>query len=117
MDKISQRQCSGRENLLEKEYSEVSIRILHLTVTKKWFDILFSGEKKEEYRGIKPYWETRLQNGRYAAVTFRNGYSGDSPVVTRELLSIERGVGRVEWGAPKGREVFIIKLGEVFNGK
>jgi hypothetical protein len=89
------------------------MKILHLTVTKKWFDMIASGEKKEEYRGIKPYWETRLQNGRYDAVTFKNGYSNESLIITFELLSIERGVGRVEWGAPEGKEVFILKLGRV----
>lgn len=28
---------------------------LHLTLKKKWFDMVLSGEKKEEYREIKPY--------------------------------------------------------------
>ena len=89
------------------------MRILHLTVTKNWFDMIASGEKPEEYRGIKPYWEARLLNERFDAVKFRNGYSEDSPVVTMELLYIERGIGRVEWGAPKNKEVFILKLGKV----
>lgn len=34
--------------------------VLHLTLTKKWFDMIESGEKKEEYREIKPYWIKRL---------------------------------------------------------
>ena len=29
-------------------------RILHLTVTKKWFDLIASGVKTEEYRKTKP---------------------------------------------------------------
>ena len=29
---------------------------LHLTLNKKWFDMILSGEKTEEYREIKPYW-------------------------------------------------------------
>lgn len=33
---------------------------LHLNVTKKWFDMLLSGEKKEEYREIKKFWFDRL---------------------------------------------------------
>jgi len=28
---------------------------LHLTLKKNWFDLILSGEKKEEYREIKPY--------------------------------------------------------------
>ena len=34
--------------------------ILHLTLKKKWFDMILSGEKTEEYREIKPYWIKRL---------------------------------------------------------
>lgn len=36
------------------------MKILHLTLKKKWFDMIASGEKKEEYREIKPYWFRRL---------------------------------------------------------
>lgn len=36
------------------------MKILHLTLKKKWFDMIASGEKKEEYREIKPYWTNRL---------------------------------------------------------
>lgn len=39
------------------------MRILHLTLKKKWFDMIASGEKKEEYREIKPYWISRLVDG------------------------------------------------------
>ncbi len=35
-------------------------KILHLTLKKKWFDMIAYGEKPEEYREIKPYWITRL---------------------------------------------------------
>jgi hypothetical protein len=33
---------------------------LPLILKRKWFDMIVSGEKKEEYRGIKPYWIKRL---------------------------------------------------------
>ncbi len=33
---------------------------LKLTLTKEWFGMILSGEKTEEYRGIKPYWVRRL---------------------------------------------------------
>lgn len=35
-------------------------KVLHLTLKKKWFDMIRSGEKPEEYREIKRYWATRL---------------------------------------------------------
>lgn len=36
------------------------IQILHLPIKKKWFDMIASGEKTEEYREIKPHWISRL---------------------------------------------------------
>lgn len=39
--------------------------ILHLTLTKQWFDMIESGEKTEEYREIKPYWIKRLLDCNY----------------------------------------------------
>ena len=34
--------------------------MLTLPIKKKWFDMILSGEKKEEYREIKPYWFIRF---------------------------------------------------------
>ena len=36
--------------------------MLTLPIKGKWFDMILSGEKKEEYREIKEYYETRFQN-------------------------------------------------------
>ena len=33
---------------------------LHLVLKRKWYDMIDSGIKTEEYREIKPYWEKRL---------------------------------------------------------
>lgn len=35
-------------------------KVLHLTLKKKWFDMILSGEKKEEYRELNIYWFTRF---------------------------------------------------------
>ena len=35
-------------------------KVLTLTVSKQWFDMIVAGEKTEEYREIKPYWIKRL---------------------------------------------------------
>lgn len=35
-------------------------KILNLVIKKKWFDMIVSGKKPEEYREIKPYWLIRL---------------------------------------------------------
>ena len=35
-------------------------KVLTLTVSKQWFDMIVANEKTEEYREIKPYWIARL---------------------------------------------------------
>lgn len=42
--------------------------MLTLPIQKKWYDMILSGAKKEEYREIKEYYETRFQN-LFGAVT------------------------------------------------
>ena len=105
-------------------------RTLHLTLKKKWFDMILHGQKREEYREVKDYWMKRLAgvNGcgtsynftilhnrenkclDYDYVSFRNGYSKDAPQFTVECKGITIGQGKKEWGAPDYK-VFIIKLG------
>ena len=50
---------------MEKELMDISnkttaMKTLHLNLKKKWFDMILSGEKTEEYREIKNYWIDRL---------------------------------------------------------
>lgn len=89
------------------------MKVLHLTLKKKWFDLIASGAKKEEYREIKPYWNQRLQTESFDVVEFRNGYGKHVPSVTVELQGVDRGLGIVEWGAPEKTMVYIIKLGQI----
>mgnify|MGYP006969648381 FL=1 len=35
-------------------------KILTLTISKQWLDMIADGKKDEEYREIKPYWVARL---------------------------------------------------------
>lgn len=87
------------------------MNILHLTLKKKWFDMIAAGEKLEEYREIKPYWVRRLKCGfHFNAVSFRNGYRADAPKILVECKGIFKGHGVRAWGAPK-EPVFIIQLG------
>ena len=89
------------------------MKILHLTLKKKWFDMIASGEKREEYREIKPYWNKRLTNKSYDAILFRNGYSKNAPKVLVKLDGIMTSLGIIQWGAPEGERVYILKLGEI----
>jgi len=36
------------------------MKVLDLPLMFKWYDMIDIGEKREEYREIKPYWEKRL---------------------------------------------------------
>ena len=38
------------------------MRILHLVLKNQWYQMIESGIKKEEYREIKPYWQSRFMN-------------------------------------------------------
>lgn len=92
------------------------MRILHLTLKKKWFDMIASGEKREEYRELKPYWHSRL-NKQYDVIEFRNGYAKDCPAMIVELKEIVKSLGIVEWGAPEKKPVYILRLGQILNAK
>ena len=36
------------------------MKILHLVLIGKWYDMIDRGEKTEEYRALTPYWSNRL---------------------------------------------------------
>jgi len=88
------------------------MRILHLTLKKKWFDMIASGEKKEEYREIKKYWIDRFEGNEYDVIKFRHGYAKNAPTMIVELKNIFIGRGQSEWGAPDER-VYILELGDI----
>ena len=90
------------------------MRVLHLTIKKPWFDLIASGEKREEYRELKPYWHKRLDKD-YDVVQFRNGYTKSSPTCLIELQEVLIGLGIIEWGAPAGQRVYILKLGKILS--
>ena len=114
-------------------------KILHLTLKKKWFDMIASGEKLEEYRELKPYWFLRLMVGflngankvetvetfykvygekmfkRFDYIIFRNGYASNAPTIKVQCLGITIGHAKPEWSDNWQGEVFIIKLGELLT--
>lgn len=93
------------------------MKILNLNLEKKWFDMIAAGVKREEYRAITAYWTRRLfQLKKFDFVQFRNGYQPNSPIVLVELLWIDTGFGKPEWGAPAGRRVYVLTLGDLVRG-
>lgn len=113
------------------------MKILHLTLKRKWFEMIAAGEKKEEYREIKPYWISRLTRHEYHSygqlelikalrrketfrrdyniVQFRNGYSKNSPTMKVELLGIHYGYpSNIDWcDPPYGNWYFCLELGSI----
>lgn len=98
--------------------------MLTLPIKKKWFDMILSGEKKEEYRKINDYYRVRFCNlfpgfedsfvdPKIGAkpIVFRNGYKKDAPSFVA-LCSLKIGIGREEWGAEKGRKYFVLTVHE-----
>ena len=68
---------------------------LYLTLKKKWFDAIESGEKTVEYRRWKCYWERRLldESGefrKFDKIIFRNGYGKNIPTIEADFVSIEQ---------------------------
>jgi len=95
-------------------------KTLHLNLHRKWFDLIKSGEKVEEYRVLSEYWHNRLcfQEGfkKFDTITFSNGYAKDRDQFVIELLDIEINEGRPDWGAEAGVQYFVLVLGEIVNG-
>ena len=94
--------------------------MLILPIKKKWFDMIASREKTEEYREIKPYYRKRFETiglldvyglpvVNKVWVILRNGYSTKSPQIEAEVtLDIKE--GRPEWGAEPGVEYYVLKI-------
>lgn len=92
--------------------------MLILPIKKKWLDMIASGKKKEEYREIKPYYDSRLpwyfeySKSVENEVVFRNGYSRNSPQLKCKC-TLDVGTGKTEWGAEEGKEYYILKILDV----
>lgn len=100
-------------------------KILYLPLKKEWYNMIESGEKKEEYRELSNYWYKRLMYKPfiddsdntfdnddvkpYDYVRFSYGYTKRN--MTYKCNKIRIGEGKKEWGAPNGL-VFIIELGD-----
>lgn len=87
--------------------------MLTLTIKKKWFDMISSGEKPEEYRGITPYYNARLGShiGSTLELMYRNGYSAESPKL-KVKASVTIGTGSPKWGAIPNKEYYILHIHE-----
>jgi len=86
--------------------------MLTLPIKKKWFDMIASGKKTEEYRTIKPYYEKRFS--RYGIdvpfeLRLRAGYAKTSPLMEC-LVSVKISTGKPKWGAIPNVEYFTLTI-------
>lgn len=111
--------------------------MLVLPIKKKWFDMILSGEKKEEYREIKQYYDSRFMNTFGAIwcggelvqgqllpdeiredgtqlVMFRNGYNSNNPNFVAKC-TLRVGYGNEEWGAEPSVKYYILDIVEVVD--
>ena len=112
--------------------------MLELPIKGKWFEMILSGEKKEEYREIKPYYEVRFQNlfgvilleqggiiteiirevpgeikrEEVQEIIFRLGYSRNARKI-KCRCTLDIGGGKEEWGAMQGQRYFILRIEKV----
>ena len=132
----AQREYMAQANDINNKIIDREMKTLHLPLKAKWYEMIESGVKTEEYREIKPYWVKRLCDNwvdkdrfidcmnnccmnciqtklyniyKYDSVKFSYGYTKRTMIF--EIESITIGKGNPEWGAPT-EDVFIIKLGK-----
>ncbi len=107
--------------------------MLILPIERKWLNMILSGEKKDEYREIKPYWTVRIirwlgfskketeavlellrTQGTIKAlpVILQNGYRRNSPEV-EVMCKLSIGTGKKEWGAAPGKEYYRFHIEQI----
>ncbi len=91
-------------------------RVLRLTLNRQWFDMIASGEKREEYREQGKWIDSRVNaNKNYDVVEFKNGYGPNVPTCIVEYLGYDWRAGTAAWGAEPGKRYKVICLGRVIS--
>lgn len=91
----------------------VKKRTLMLPLKRKWWDLILSGEKVEEFRLVNDYWRKRLEGRTYDEVVLTLGYPKRDDHSRRLVLPWQgftrKRIVSEEWGG-KPRDVFAIRL-------
>ena len=87
--------------------------------------MILSGEKKEEYRELNPYYKSRIKKEfscypysgipygeDYQNVEFRNGYGSSVPAFIA-LCKVGIKTGKQEWGAEPGVEYYVFSIDKI----
>ncbi len=86
------------------------MKTLHLTLKKHWFNQIFRGFKKEEYRAKGDYWRSRFfylcgRRKQFDSILFKNGYSKDAPWMIVEHKGL----------SDNDSDLYTIKLGKILS--
>ena len=93
--------------------------VLTLVLKGEWYDMIASGEKREEYRDDKPYWNTRISRWFnegmakvHHVVAFSRGYVKPTMFFRVDALTrVPRRTNYLVWGEPTSSH-WVIGLGE-----
>jgi len=86
------------------------LEILHLNLKREYFAAIAKKQKRIEYRNQSGYWRKRLEDRKYDAILFRNGYATDAPEMLVEFRGLRRyGKGRTAY--------YAIRLGRILKIK
>lgn len=99
------------------------MKTLTLPLKRKWFDLIKSGIKKEEYRDLNDFWKKRLYESNditsgkwhlpksFDTLVFTLGYPKADDTERRLVFKnpkIRIDTGNPEWGAESGKQYFVI---------
>lgn len=100
-----------------KQLRRSECAILSLVLKGKWYDMIASGEKKEEYLDFKHYWISILTHFIYHTghkkniVSFSKGYKKSDIFFEIRGMCIRSKSVHPEWGEPETPH-YVIQLGE-----
>lgn len=108
---------------------EVDVKKPTLTLRKKWFDIIFFGEK-EVYFEINPYYTSKFRkivlenSGNFkeigkrdlplGIIRFKNRHGLHASVIYAECY-LTLGTGKKEWGSKEEKEYYILKIKDLWD--
>lgn len=98
--------------------------VLPLVLKGKWYDMIASGEKKEEYRDLKPFWINRIGKWHHQQlllgedkracvlyVAFSRGYKKADLFFEVDEVQKRHWATHRDWGEPDYPH-FVLKLGK-----
>jgi hypothetical protein len=88
--------------------------MLTLPIQKKWFDMIESGEKIEEYRKMTKRYDSifKKRMGSDFEIRYRNGYRAESPLLEC-IVSVVVKTGNPKWGAVHGTTYYTAIIKDV----